>query len=165
MRNHLVTNTLAALLAVPLFAARADAVPPVQPNPTPTSFESINPNSAIGEIAAAAEVELDWNFSVGPNLDADILVGETIRWTWTDTLLHSVTSTSGPTSFDSGLIQGFGTMYSETFTQVGTWDYECSNHGGIRMGGVITVPEPGAPLMLLSGGAFLAILGRRRYAT
>ena len=81
MRNHLVTNTLAALLAVPLFAARADAVPPVQPNPTPTSFESINPNSAIGETAAAAEVELDWNFPVGPNLDADILVGETIRWT------------------------------------------------------------------------------------
>jgi hypothetical protein len=39
---------LAVLLAVPLFAARADAVPPVQPNPT--SFEDISPNSLLGEI-------------------------------------------------------------------------------------------------------------------
>ncbi len=47
MRQHIVTNALAALLVLPLFAARTDAVPPVQPNPT--SFENINPNSAIGE--------------------------------------------------------------------------------------------------------------------
>ena len=39
---------LAVLLAVQLFAARADAVPPVQPNPT--SFEDISPNSLPGEI-------------------------------------------------------------------------------------------------------------------
>ena len=73
-------------------------------------------------------------------------------------------SPSGPTSFDSGFINGLGSTYSETFNQQGIWDYVCTVHGGLQMGGVITVPEPGATLMLLSGGAFLAILGRRRYA-
>ncbi len=113
-----------------------------------------------GETAAAAELELDWNISVGPNLDANILVGETIRWTWTDTRTHTITSTSGPTSFDSGLIFGFGQTHSETFNQEGIWDYECQVHGGLTMGGVITVPEPGATLMLLSGVSGLARLRR-----
>jgi hypothetical protein len=43
MRRHLVVTALATLLAVSLFAAPADAVPPIQPNPT--SFEDIIPNS------------------------------------------------------------------------------------------------------------------------
>ena len=113
-----------------------------------------------GETAAAAELELDWNISVGPNLDANILVGETIRWTWIDTSIHTVTSTSGPTSFDSGFIGGLGSTYSQMFTQEDMWDYVCAVHGGLVMGGVITVPEPGATLMLLSGGALLGLLYR-----
>ena len=50
MRARFLTilHPLSVLLAVPLFAARADAVPPVQPNPT--SFEDIAPNSLPGEI-------------------------------------------------------------------------------------------------------------------
>ena len=48
MRQQFVTNTLATLLVLPLFAARADAVP--QDLEFFTSFEDINPNSAPGEI-------------------------------------------------------------------------------------------------------------------
>ena len=48
MGQQFVTNTLATLLVLPLFAARADAVP--QDLEFFTSFEDINPNSAPGEI-------------------------------------------------------------------------------------------------------------------
>ena len=116
----------------------------------------------IGDTAAAAVVDFDWKRQVGPNVNANIMIGDTVRWTWTDTFNHTVTSLSGPTSFDSGTHNGLGFMYSLTFLQAGTWDYECNIHGAASMGGIITVPEPPQILSLLAGVTGLAGLTRLR---
>ena len=131
----------------------------------------------IGGPAWAATVDLDWCLSgcEGPNTDATISVGDTVRWTWTDRLSHTVDSVTGPATFSSGLETGVGSQFSHTFTQAGTSTYECDVHGIGAMGGTITVvalPPPPMPtlpfwwqvtlLLLLAAGG--ACLYRRRQA-
>ncbi len=132
----------------------------------------------IGGSAWAATVDLDWCLSGcgGPNINATISVGDTVRWTWTDSLSHTVDSVTGPATFSSGLRTGVGSQFSQTFTQAGTSRYECVVHGIGSMGGTITVvalPPPPVPtlafwwqvtlLLLLAGvGAFL--VSRRKLA-
>lgn len=66
-------------------------------------------------------------------------MGETVKWTWADTFPHTVSSTSGVDSFDSGTTQtGIGETYEYTFNIVGSTDYICGIHA-TSMGGTITV--------------------------
>ena len=60
-----------------------------------------------------------------------VTVGTTVTWTNNDTVDHTVTSTSGPTSFDSGVIRP-GETFSFTFTEAGTYDYHCTLHSSMR---------------------------------
>ncbi|WP_165805965.1 T9SS type A sorting domain-containing protein [Marixanthomonas spongiae] len=92
-------------------------------------------------VHAQTTFDLDWYVGI-PNADASITIetGDTVRWTWTDELPHSVTSDSGSQEdFDSGIITGNGTQFSYTFMQVGVNDYECDVHSGME--GTITVDE------------------------
>ena len=59
-----------------------------------------------------------------------IYVGDTITWTNNDGMSHTATSTSGPTSFDSGNIAS-GSNWSFTFTEAGTYDYKCDYHSSM----------------------------------
>lgn len=108
----------------------------------------------VGGSAWAATVDLDWCLSGcgGPNTDATISVGDTLRWTWTDSLSHTVDSVTGPETFSSGLRTGVGSQFSHTFTQAGTSSYECFVHGIGLMGGTITVVAlpPPAGVMAVS---------------
>jgi plastocyanin len=51
----------------------------------------------------------------------------TVIWTNNDSVTHTVTSTSGPVSFESGAIASGGT-YSFKFSSIGTYTYKCSIH-------------------------------------
>ncbi|WP_051238808.1 T9SS type A sorting domain-containing protein [Gaetbulibacter saemankumensis] len=84
--------------------------------------------------------DLNWDISVGSNLNRTVKVGESVRWTWTDDLPHSVISKFGSTqAFASDILTGNGNTYIFTFTQVGTNPYVCGVHS--NMGGTITVEE------------------------
>lgn len=90
---------------------------------------------------AQTTFDLDWFVGV-PSNDVSITVapGDTVRWTWTDEVPHSVTSESGSQEdFDSGILTGSGTQFSYTFTQVGVNDYKCDVHS--NMEGTITVED------------------------
>ena len=93
---------------------------------------------------ASAQTTYDVNWQVGisiPDASFTIEQGDTMRWTWTDALPHSVTSDSGSQEdFDSGILTGVGTEYSFTFTQVGTNPYRCDVHSSME--GTITVEAP-----------------------
>ncbi|WP_405727782.1 cupredoxin family copper-binding protein [Streptomyces sp. NBC_01537] len=56
-----------------------------------------------------------------------VKVGDTVKWTNEDTAPHTVTTTSGPASFDSGNLSK-GQSFSYTFTKAGTYDYYCAVH-------------------------------------
>jgi len=58
-------------------------------------------------------------------------VGETLTWTQKDGAAHTVTSTSGPESFDSGSM-GKGQKFSYTFTKPGTYQYKCNIHPSMK---------------------------------
>ncbi|MCR8668587.1 T9SS type A sorting domain-containing protein [Aestuariibaculum sp. M13] len=85
--------------------------------------------------------DLNWHTSVGTSLNLTIKVGETVRWTWTDNLRHSVVSQPGSSeSFDSEEFTEINHVFEYTFTVVGTNPYICGVHTQ-TMGGTITVEE------------------------
>jgi plastocyanin len=55
-------------------------------------------------------------------------VGTTVTWKNNGSVTHTVTSTSGPVSFDSGDISPDGTFQFK-FETAGTYDYKCTIHG------------------------------------
>jgi plastocyanin len=94
-------------------------------------------------ISAQTTHDLDWDTNVGTSLDVAIDVGDTVRWTWTDTFNHSVFSSSGSEGgFDSGFKQGINLIYEKMFTKVEANPYICGVHTS-TMGGTITVQTLG----------------------
>jgi hypothetical protein len=63
--------------------------------------------------------------------------GDTVTWTWMDNLPHTVTSTGGTDTFNSGTKTGMGQTYSRVFNNVGSTNYQCNVHP--MMDGTITV--------------------------
>jgi len=93
-------------------------------------------------VNAQTTFDLDWEQGVsGAAASFTIAVGDAVRWTWANTVPHSVTSQAGSTeTFDSGILTGMGTQYTYTFTQVGENPYDCVVHPA-SMFGTITVEE------------------------
>lgn len=92
-------------------------------------------------ISAQTTFDIDWEVGVsGAPASPTVEIGDTVRWTWTDGLPHSVTSDPGSQqAFDSGVITGMGTQFSFTFTELGTNDYGCDVHA--NMVGTVTVQD------------------------
>lgn len=86
---------------------------------------------------------LDWITGMGSNVDLTIDQGDTVIWTWGDSLPHTVENEVGNSveTFNSGIITGMGETYSYTFTEVGDNGYFCGIHGAGSMSGTITVLE------------------------
>jgi len=60
-----------------------------------------------------------------------VKVGDTVTWTQMDGSMHTVTTVSGPESFDSGLLKQ-GESFKYTFTKPGTYEYKCTPHPKMR---------------------------------
>jgi len=85
----------------------------------------------------------NWFAGIGASVDFTIDIGDTVKWTWTDALPHTVSSDVGSTeAFDSGTLTGVSQSFSYTFTVQGTNDYFCQIHGAPSMSGTITVNPP-----------------------
>lgn len=93
-------------------------------------------------VNAQTTFDLDWEQGVnGAEASFTIAVGDAVRWTWANTVPHSVTNKAGSAeTFDSGILTGQGTQYTFTFTVVGENEYDCVVHPA-NMFGTITV-EP-----------------------
>ena len=115
----------------------------------------------------------DFDFSIfrpeeGLIVDAEIFVGDTIRWEFLHEL-HNVVAVSGQAEDFASDIFGPGDSFVWTFTQEGIFNYYCQPHGfdnfdgtATGMAGKVTVravPEPGAAALVLLGGL---AMGRRR---
>ena len=94
---------------------------------------------ASAGLSAQTTHHIDWFMGVSQN-DASAVIdeGDTVTWTWTDNMTHTVTSNAGGSeTFNSGNITGNGETYSHTFTEVGETTYKCNLHAGMQ--GTITV--------------------------
>lgn len=99
----------------------------------------------FGVLIANAQTthNFNWFAGIGSSVDMTIDIGDTVKWTWTDALPHTVSSDVGSTeSFDSGNKTGIGQTFSWTFNVQGVNDYFCGVHGAASMSGTITVNPP-----------------------
>lgn len=112
---------------------------------TSTSSTSVTTNSlgtstttsiASTTTTIPSSVSVDISNSAFNPSSVTVAVLGTVVWTNNDSLAHTATSTSGPLSFDSG-IMSFGGTYSHQFTVAGTYQYRCSIH--TNMTGTIIV--------------------------
>ncbi len=95
----------------------------------------------ICAVNAQTTHELNWerNFTT-PASDLTIETGDTVRWTWTDAVPHTVDSDDGSTeTFESAQLSGMGQTFSYTFLEEGSNPYSCGVHGPASMSGTITV--------------------------
>ena len=97
---------------------------------------------SLSFVSAQTTYDVNWQVGISvPDASFSIEQGDTMRWTWTDALPHSVTSDGGSQeSFDSGIITGVGTEFSYTFLEVGSNPYGCDVHP--NMIGTIFVEAP-----------------------
>lgn len=93
-------------------------------------------------VTRAAQVNVSMSPTSFSPKNVTINVGDTVLWTNTDSIQHTVTATDS--SFNSGTLPS-GKVYSYTFTIPGTYSYYCMFHGapgGVGMSGTITVLAP-----------------------
>jgi plastocyanin len=70
--------------------------------------------------------------------DVTVKVGDTVKWTNSDDLPHTVTKSGGPgPDFDSGDLEPGGGEFEQTFDEKGKVDYVCTIHPG--QSGSVTV--------------------------
>ncbi|MDO7170637.1 T9SS type A sorting domain-containing protein [Mariniflexile sp. AS56] len=93
-------------------------------------------------VAAQTTYNLNWKLNIGTNIDLTVNINDIVTWTWTDGIIHNVTSSSGSSeTFNSPDLTGNGQTYSYTFTKAGSNPYVCTYHSG-NMSGTITVSAP-----------------------
>src|SRR5690606_5476565 len=84
------------------------------------------------------------NNTTNPAVDT-VQAGQAVRWT-SSSGSHTVRSQGVPSFTSSGTINQNGT-YLVTFNTTGTYQYDCSIHGGLpggRAGTVVVIPSPPA---------------------
>ena len=90
-------------------------------------FYSLNFNGYVDGATKSYDVEITSGMEFSPE-EITISVGDIITWTNNDSMSHTATSVDD--YFDSGNIPS-GSTWSFTFTEVGTFDYECSYHSSM----------------------------------
>jgi len=100
---------------------------------------------AAGAVTIGSGIEFvsDHNGTMNPAVDT-IPVGSTMTWTWTGTLPHSVRS-AGATSFASSDTRTGSGAYVVTFPTVGTYQYQCAEHGAAMTGTIVVLPASNPP--------------------
>ena len=108
-------TTSAPTATVPPTATSAPAAPPTTAPAPPT---------AVSGSQVAITIQ---GFAFSPQ-QITVKTGTTVTWTDMDSVAHTVTSVSGPASFNSGPLTASGGTFKFTFAQAGTYQYHCMIH-------------------------------------
>jgi amicyanin len=104
-------------------SAPAPVIVPAAPAPPPPAPAAAAPTPAARvQIVQPGPEALSWGFDPG---SITVHVGDTVTWTNTGGLPHTVTADDG--SFDSELLNSSQT-WTHTFDTAGTFAYHCTPH-------------------------------------
>jgi plastocyanin len=84
--------------------------------------------------------EVQWDQTVGANATFTIETGDSVKWIWANGVPHSVRSTGGTETFNSGIISGMGTEFTFTFNNEGSTSYDCEVHPASMQGTITVTP-------------------------
>ncbi|MFL5617560.1 MAG: plastocyanin/azurin family copper-binding protein [Gemmatimonadaceae bacterium] len=106
----------------------------------PTDGSGGGGGGAAGAVTVGSAIQYvsAHNGSMNPAVDT-IAAGSTMTWTWTGALPHGVRSVGTPSFTSSETHTGSGT-YVATFTNPGTYRYDCSVHGQAMTGTIVVLP-------------------------
>jgi amicyanin len=118
MKGSYIIAAVAVIVVIILVAAVVLLM-----NPPPSSNDQENGDGGGGVSTSSVNmVDLQYDPMI-----ITVSAGTTVTWYNNDTVDHTVTTFSGPASFDSGVIRP-GETFSFTFTEAGTYDYWCTLH-------------------------------------
>jgi plastocyanin len=101
----------------------------------------------MAQQAGAEEIVADMSGNEFVPGELTITVGDTVTWTNSDTVPHTVTSDDGG-PLDSGIIDA-GATWSYTFTEPGTYSFYCEVHPSMQ--GTVTVVPAGTTTTMPTG--------------
>ncbi|HZU56797.1 MAG TPA: plastocyanin/azurin family copper-binding protein [Actinocrinis sp.] len=116
----------AAAAASALLLAQAATHPEAARTAVAQGTTTLNVADAAATAATSATTIEIKNYAFAPS-SATVATGVKVTWVNEDTVPHTVTSKSGPASFDSGQINP-GASYSAIFMTAGTYSYYCIDH-------------------------------------
>lgn len=108
------------------------------PNPSPSGGGSSSGSGSVGSASATGKADTTVKQVTGQKFSPDsvnVKVGQTVEWVNADTIAHNVTFTGHDDLSNGNMNQG-DTWYV-TFTQAGSYPYQCTFHSG--MTGTVTV--------------------------
>jgi plastocyanin len=117
--------SLTAILSA-LFIFDAATVHPTATAKSPSGITTLNVAKAAAVAATSATTIEIKNYAFAP-ATVSVAAGTEVTWVNEDSVPHTVTTKSGPASFDSGQIASGGS-YSVIFESAGTYSYYCIDH-------------------------------------
>lgn len=147
-RTLLALAMLAALCSA-LFIAQAGTRSDAAPKTVPQGTTTLNVADAAAVAATSAGSIQIKNYAFAP-ASVTVAAGTKVTWVNEDSVPHTVTSKSGPASFDSGQVAP-GASYSAIFETPGTYSYYCIDHP--QMVATITVTGGGGSPSAAPSGA------------
>lgn len=131
-----MSRRLLAALALAALAGCSGGSPTAPPGgggPT----QGGNGDAGGGPAPATADVVVGNDFF--RPAEVTVAVGGTVTWTWTNTgsIPHSVESLGSPGFTSSEIQAGNGSTYRVTFTEPGTYQYDCAVHGRAMTGTIV----------------------------
>ncbi|HTJ70670.1 MAG TPA: cupredoxin family copper-binding protein [Actinospica sp.] len=136
----LLAFAVIAALCSALLLSEASAQPASAAKAPQTSTTLDLANAAAVAATSGVTIEIK-NYAFAP-ATATVAVGTKVTWVNEDTVPHTVTTTSGPASFDSGQVAP-GASFSAIFETAGTYSYYCADHPNMKA--TITVTGGSTP--------------------
>lgn len=144
----LVVALLTAVTSALFIANAGTGANKAAPKTAASGVTTLDVAQAAAYAATSAGTIAIKNYAFAP-ASTTVAAGTTVTWVNEDSVPHTVTTKSGPASFDSGQIAS-GASYSVIFKTAGTYSYYCIDHP--QMVGTVTVTAGGPPPPPTSSG-------------
>lgn len=125
MKKSLIFSVIAAVVATAVFVTGCTSSTPTT---TPTANATASTGTTTAKTGQASSTAVSVNIENFAYQPAELTVkkGTTVKWTNSDSVMHTVTSTDG--RFPSSGDMGKDATHQAQFSEIGTYEYYCIPH-------------------------------------